>query len=362
MRVLAALAMLWVTAPAAAATVEELAARQDWQLRAHETLLGSLDAALRCGERGDPPRWVHLRMQVAPDGAREDLDTGEAPRLLHRCLDEALPRSLPAPGEERSLVRTLFFDFGFASDGFPGPQQLRAPLLLDGAVASRLHGVALGPLPAEDAPPPERLERSVFVDTAREAAVDLRRRFWLQGLLDAVTERASVLRACGGDSLLLLEVAPDGAVTAGPEPCWSEALTEVRLPPSPNGAPGRIALALTEDGLVRADWPGQEDEVLSEADEAMVLAAMDRAGPATAVCWADELDRHLFRKRPRGELRVGVVVGSAGEAAQVLTDGELAGGRFAECVAEAHRQLGFAPPKDATPVLVLVRYGFAPEW
>ncbi len=136
---LAVLAGLLLGAPPAAATPGGLGERATWELAVHTALLEGLDAPLRCPEarplRPIPP-WLHLFIDVAPDGARVALtvDGLATPRWLVRCLGETLPSSLPGHGDEtpRRVVRTLFFDDGLAEDGFQGPQRLRLPLLIEG--------------------------------------------------------------------------------------------------------------------------------------------------------------------------------------------------------------------------------------
>jgi len=342
-----------------------------WQLAVHAALLEHLDDALACGQPTYfrlPPAWVHLSADVSKDGTRGPLvvegPLGTAPRYLVRCLDRALPRQLPEhPGGNR-FVRTLAFESGLAEEGFPGPQALRAPLLLGGEPDRAVAGLVLDSSDEaeeeeEDLP---RLEESAFVLSAADAVTDLRRRFWLQGLRDALEKRAGALAGCGVDGLLAVGLSPDGtAALRVPEDnaCAAEQVAQIRLTHAPDGTPGRLAVHVTPDGLVRAEWPGDQDVLLGEADEEMVNLARDRAGPATSNCYADALGTP-FKPAVAGELLIGVVLGSAGEAGDVLVSGELSEGRFARCVADAHRSLVLPAPKDGVPVLLLVRYVFDP--
>lgn len=341
-----------------------------WQLAVHAALLEHLDAALLCGEPTyfrTPPTWVHLSADVAADGTRGPLSVrgpmGTAPRYVTRCLDRALPTDLPPPPGPARFVRTLTFESGLAEEGFPGPQALRAPLLLGGEPDKTVAGLTLDPSESdEDDEDLPRLEESAFVLTAADAVTDLRRRFWLQGMRDALEERADALAACGVDRLLAVGITPDGTASLRvPEDnaCAAEQIAGIRLAPAPDGTPGRMAVHLTPLGLVRAEWPGDQDVLLGEADEAMVNLARDRAGPATSNCYADALGAP-FQRALTGELLVGVVLGSAGEAGDVLVAGPLDKGAFARCVANAHRSLALPAPKDGIPVLLLVRYVFDP--
>lgn len=354
-------AAVWASLPSAYA--ED---RADWELAVHTQLLEQLDASLACIDRsrGRPvPPWLHLTLQVAPDGLRESLSISgfDAPHWLQRCITSAVPSAFPAHGgpSARTAVRTLFFDDGLAEDGFPGPQRLRLPLLLGGKPEKGLAGADLEAVLADDSDLP-RLPGTSFVLTPEDALLDLRRRLWLQDLRDAIEQRRSGLLACGTMGFFAVGVSGEGQATLRipDDSCSGEVIRGIDLRPSPDGAPGRLALHLTSDGLQRAEWPSDADVLLSEPDEVMVLLAKERAAPATSECYSRALSQP-FRGNWSGQLSVGVVVGTAGEVSEVLTAGELAGGSFARCVAEAHEVLGFPAPKDGVPILLLVRYDFA---
>ncbi|MCO4771597.1 MAG: hypothetical protein KDA24_16310 [Deltaproteobacteria bacterium] len=363
---------------AAAADAESHRARMDWELAVHTTLLEAMDPILACGRptlTRTPPPWLHVTLDIAPDGTRRSMSLSgpRSPRWLKRCLEETVPGSMPPHQDAtaRRVVRTLFYDDGLAEDGFPGPQRLRVPFLLGGVPEQGVAGVSRADLEElevlEEGEEEEdndhlRLEATSFVLTANAAVRDLQRRFWLQGLRDAIEARRESLGACGVVGRMTLGVDGEGVVVLmSPEnPCAAEVVASVSLTASPDGTPGRLALHLEEGALTRAEWPGDEDVLLSKADEEMVLLARDRAGPATSDCYATGINQP-FKAAWAGDMVVGVVVGSAGEVSMVLTAGELAGGSFARCVERAHQRLGFPAPKDGIPVLVLAAYTFSTE-
>ena len=344
-------------------------ARADWELSVHATLLEDLDPALACGVVSfphRPPPWVHLTLQVDPDGTRRALrlDGPRVPRWLQRCLEDALPSTLP-PHEDsapRAAVRTLFFVDGLVEEGFPGPQRLRLPFLLAGRPEQGVAGMTLDDLVdgKSDAVETPRLQETSFVLSPDDALADLRRRLWLQALRSELEDRREALEACGfaGRLAIGLDGAGVPALQEPDDPCVVELVAGLRLPASPDGTPGRLALQFKDGTFQRTEWPGDQDVLLSEEDEAMVMLARDRAGPATSACYSRGISQP-FQKVWGGELVVGVVVGSAGEVSDVLTAGELAGSPFSRCVEEAHEPLGFPAPKDGMPVLLLVRYVFA---
>jgi|GEM_PF-5099590 len=372
MRTLALLAFLPLllgSAPSGDDAPSAHEARAAWELAVHTALLKQLDPVLACGPEGqgrNGPPWLHLTFDVRPDGSRSALRTSglAAPSWLRRCLEGAVPsRVTPhADPADRTVVRTLFLQDGLAEEGFPGPQRLRIPLLLDGAPDAALSGVVLRPSNEPPTAEPRRLTHSSFVLSPGEALMDLRRRLWLQALRDEVHARLPELRGCGlaGRVAVGIDGRGHASLVAPDDACGAGLIAEIQLHPSPDGAPGRLALDVQPDSVTRAEWPGDGDVLLSVEDEAMVVLAKERASTATADCYA-RLVSTPFRSAWSGELLVGVVVGSAGEAGDVLTDGGEAVAAFARCVADAHRPLGFPAPKDGVPVLLLVNYVFSVE-
>ncbi len=341
----------------------------DWELSVHATLLEDLDPALACGVATfphPPPPWVHLTLQVAPDGTRTGLrlDGPRVHRPLQRCLEESLPSALPPHDDDapRVAVRTLFFLDGLVEEGFPGPQRLRLPVLLGGRPERGVAGMTLDDLVDEESDVVEtpRLQETSFVLSPDDALADLRRRLWLQALRNELEDRSKALAACGfaGRLAIGLDGAGLPALREPDDPCVAELVAGLRLHASPDGTPGRLALQFADGTFQRAEWPGDQDVLLSEEDETMVMLTRNRAGPATSECYSRGISQP-FQKVWGGQLVVGVIVGSAGEVSDVLTAGELAGGPFARCVKEAHEPLGFPAPKDGVPVLLLVRYVFA---
>jgi len=360
------LSIIFGLALCAGAPQAHAGASADWELAVHTLLLEELDSSLACAtqSRGRPvPPWLHLTFRVAPDGQREAFSAEgiDAPGWLRRCLNSTVPVTFPAHDEEtpRTTVRTLFFDDGLAEDGFPGPQRLRLPLLLQGKPEKGLAGADFSAALENDSDR-ARLPATSFVLTPEDALLDLRRRLWLQNVRDAMELRRPALLACGAQGHLAVGVTGAGQATLQTQNdgCAGEVVREIVLSPAPDGAPGRLALYLTSKGFQRAEWPSDQGVLLSEADEVMVLRAKERAATATSECYARALSRP-FRGHWSGQLSVGVVIGTAGEVSDVLTTGELAGGSFATCVADAHAILGFPAPKDGMPILLLVRYDFS---
>ena len=360
--------MIWLLLAAVAAG-PPVTDHDDWQIAAHEALVEGLDALLACRPRLPEhlvPAWVHVTVAMTADGAATQVTLDpqhrpHGPRML-RCLERELRAiTLPPPGVERALVRTLFFEDGFAAEGRPGLQRVRMPLLFDGAPESSIDLDLSG---IRDAPTGPIRSDSAFVLHATDVIPDLRRRLWLQRGWDQLA--AAGVACPPGDVRIQVSVGADGGLGAvdvvPPTPAVAACLRDtldLALGPAPDGRSEPFTFVLRDGGLQRSSLdPGTPIPQLSDGDLRIVDAVRARAQRGVSVCYSESLDERPGRPPQAGTLDVGVVIGSVGEVQAVHTGGPLAETSLSVCVAEVHRRLEFPAPKEGGVVVVSLTYAF----